>query len=291
MLFYMGINLGAFVAPYGAGTVGELKGWSYGFLVSGIGMGVGLAAFIWKSRGLFAPYVRPGRAGGATAPLPWSDPGVRLVLIMIVFTAIYMIGQQTYGGVMNLYVRDRVAKDVLGFHVPTTWFLSLNPLVVILGGPFVSRYWTSKLEKPVKTKRLAALERIMAGTVLMALSYVLIGVADIAAGNGLVAPVWIVVFYIVITIAELCVFPIGLAEISRRAPREMVGLLMGFWVFTMGFGSLMAGWLGGLMANEPTWMLFAGLAGGGFLSAYLLLWIEPFVRYRVAELPVVEAKS
>jgi proton-dependent oligopeptide transporter, POT family len=188
-------------------------------------------------------------------------------------------------------VRDRVAKDVLGFQVPTTWFLSLNPLVVILGGPFVSRYWTSKLGKGAKIKRLAALERIMAGTVLMALSYVLIGLADIATGKGLVAPIWIVVFYIVITIAELCVFPIGLAEISRRAPREMVGLLMGFWVFTMGFGSLMAGWLGGLMANEPTWMLFAGLAGGGFLSAYVLLWIEPFVRYRVAELPAVEANS
>ena len=83
------------------------------------------------------------------------------------------------------------------------------------------------------------------------------------AGSALVAPVWIVVFYIVITIAELCVFPIGLAEISRRAPPELVGLLMGFWVFTMGFGSLTAGWLGGWLAQAQTWMIFAVLAGGG----------------------------
>lgn len=278
MLFYMGINLGAFVAPYGAGTIGELSGWSYGFFVSGLGMAVGLVAFIWKSRGLFQPYVRPSAQGGGAA-LPWRDPGVRLVLIMIVFTAVYMIGQQTYGGVMNLYVRDRVAKDVLGFHIPTTWFLSLNPLVVILGGPLVSRYWTAQLGK---TRRLAALDRILAGTVLMALSYVLMGLVDVAAGQGLVAPVWIVVFYVVITIAELCVFPIGLAEISRRAPREMVGLLMGFWVFTMGFGSLAAGWLGALLTDAPTWMIFAVLAGGGTLSALVLLAVEPVVRRKMA---------
>ena len=63
------------------------------------------------------------------------------------------------------------------------------------------------------------------------------------------APIWIIVFYLVITMAELCVFPVGLAEISSRAPKQIMGLLMGLWVFTMGFGSLCAGWLGGTLAN------------------------------------------
>ncbi len=77
MLFYMGINMGAFAAPYGAGTIGELAGWSYGFLVSGIGMAIGLVAFLWLSRGLFETYVRPGRVDSpVAAKLPWSDPGV-----------------------------------------------------------------------------------------------------------------------------------------------------------------------------------------------------------------------
>jgi len=279
MLFYMGINVGALAAPFGAGTIGELVGWSWGFLVSGLGMAVGLLAFLWLSRGLFAPFVRPGHDGRARAASLWREPGVKLVLVMIVFTAIYMIGQQTYGGVMNLYVRDRVAKDVLGFHIPTTWFLSLNPLIVILGGPFVSRFWTGWQDRG----RVAALDRILAGTVLMALSYVQMGLVDIAAGNGMVAPVWIIVFYIVITIAELCVFPIGLAEISKRVPPELVGLLMGFWVFTMGFGSLTAGWLGGWLAQAQTWMIFAVLAGGGMLSALALLLVEPLVRRMLAE--------
>jgi POT family proton-dependent oligopeptide transporter len=197
-----------------------------------------------------------------------------------------MIGQQTYGGVMNLYVRDRVDKVMLGFTVPTTWFLSLNPLIVILGGPFVSKFWAAK--RP--GARLPALERIFAGTALMALSYVLIGLADLAAGSGQVAPAWILLFYIVITIAELCVFPIGLAEISRRAPPQVTGVLMGFWVFTMGFGSLGAGWLGGMFANSPAWILFAVLAGGGGVSALVLLALEPAIRRRLGPLTTADSR-
>ena len=279
MLFYMGINLGAFAAPYGAGTLGERAGWSWGFLVAGIGMLIGLLIFLWLSRGRFPPFLKPAAAEKAGRSDAWRDPGTRLVLIMVVFTAIYMIGQQTYGGVMNLYVHDRVSKMVLGFDVPTTWFLSLNPLVVILGGPLVSKFWSVRDEK---TRRLTAINKILAGTVLMVLSYALMMVVDLEAGNDLVAPIWIVAFYLIITIAELCVFPVGLAEISRRAPPQLMGVLMGLWVFTMGFGSFSAGWLGGSFADAPTWVIFAVLAGGGSISAAVLFLAEPVIRRRLA---------
>jgi len=278
MLFYMGINLGAFVAPYGAGTLGERAGWSWGFLVAGIGMLIGLLIFLWLSRGRFAPFVKPATDQKASRIDAWRDPGTRLVLIMVFFTAIYMIGQQTYGGVMNLYVHDRVAKTVFGFDVPTTWFLSLNPLVVILGGPLVSKYWSVRDEK---TRRLTAINKILAGTVLMVLSYAMMTVVDLESGNDLVAPIWIVAFYLIITIAELCVFPVGLAEISRRAPPQLMGVLMGLWVFTMGFGSFSAGWLGGTLADAPAWVIFAVLAGGGAISAAVLFALEPTIRRRL----------
>jgi POT family proton-dependent oligopeptide transporter len=280
MLFYMGINMGAFAAPYGAGTLGERVGWSWGFLVAGIGMLIGLAVFLWLSRGRFPSFVRPVAAAqnSGLETSAWQDPGVRLVLIMVFFTAIYMIGQQTYGGVMNLYVRDRVDKTMLGFDIPTTWFLSLNPLIIILGGPLVSKYWALHDQT---AHRLPAINRILVGTVLMALSYVLMVAVDMAAGKNLVAPIWIVIFYLVITLAELCVFPIGLAEISRRAPQQLMGVLMGLWVFTMGFGSLCAGWLGGTLADAPTWLMFAVLAGGGSISAAVLFALEPVIRRRL----------
>jgi len=278
MLLYMGVNLGGFAAPYGAGTLGERAGWSWGFLTAGIGMMIGLAAFLWLSRGRFPPFIKPNAIESAARTGAWRDPGTRLVLIMVFFTAIYMIGQQTYAGVMNLYVRDRVAKTILGFDVPTTWFLSLNPLIVILGGPFVSRYWAVR---DPKSQRLTAINKILTGTVLMALSYALMVVVDAGAGSGLVAPIWIVIFYLIITLAELCVFPTGLAEISQRAPQQLMGVLMGLWVFTMGFGSFGAGWLGGSLADRPSWVMFAVIAAGGAVSAVVLFAIEPTIRKRL----------
>ena len=279
MLFYMGINLGGFAAPYGAGTLGERTGWSWGFLVAGIGMLVGLSVFLWRSRGLFLAFTKPAAAEKAHRAGAWRDPGTRLVLIMVFFAAIYMIGQQTYGGVMNLYVHDRVAKTIFGFEVPTTWFLSLNPLIVILGGPFVSKFWSLH---DARTGRLTAVNKIVTGTVLMALSYLLMLAVDVRAGANPVAPIWILVFYLIITLAELCVFPVGLAEISRRAPGQIMGVLMGLWVFTMGFGSFCAGWLGGSLADAPAWVIFAVLAGGGSISAAVLFGLEPVIRRRLA---------
>ena len=285
MLFYMGINLGACAAPYGAGTLGERVGWSWGFMAAGLGMLTGLILFLWFSRNRFPAFVKPAakRGDAGAEPSVWREPGVRLVLVMVFFTAIYMIGQQTYGGVMNLYVRDRVDKMVLGFHIPTTWFLSLNPVIIVLGGPLVSKYWALHDQS---AHRLPAISRILTGTLLMTLSYVLMTAVDLLAGSALVAPIWIVVFYLIITVAELCVFPIGLSEISRRAPQKVMGVLMGLWVFTMGFGSLGAGWLGGVFANAPAWMLFAVLAGGGCASAAILLALEPAIRQRLAETTV-----
>jgi len=116
----------------------------------------------------------------------------------------------------------------------------------------------------------------------MALSYALMTVVDLQAGKDLVAPGWIVIFYLIITLAELCVFPVGLAEISRRAPQSIMGVLMGFWVFTMGFGSLGAGWLGGSLADAPSWTIFAVLAVGGAVSAAVLFVLEPVIRRRLA---------
>jgi hypothetical protein len=60
-----------------------------------------------------------------------------------------------------------------------------------------------------------------------------------------------------------------------------MGVLMGLWVFTMGFGSLCAGWLGGTLAGVPAWMMFAVLAGGGTLSAAILFVLEPVIRRRL----------
>ena len=231
----------------------------------------GLILFLWFSRGRFPIFVKPiekkGNAGLKSSV--WHDPGVRLVLVMVFFTAIYMIGQQTYGGVMNLYVRDRVDKIVLGFDIPTTWFLSLNPLIIVLGGPSVSKYWARHDQTAY---RLPAIGKNPDRYYVD--GFVLRSVGSCRSG-GWQGPGCANMDSRLLSdhnFGRALLFPIGLAEISRHAPQSVIGILMGLWVFTMGFGSLGAGWLGGTFADAPSWVLFAVLAAGGSLSA-AVLWL------------------
>jgi POT family proton-dependent oligopeptide transporter len=280
ILFYMGINLGALVAPFGAGTLGEKVGWAWGFLAAAAGMVVGLLLFLWKAPRLFPESAHQRAAMHSTVsgePL-LRNPQVQFILLMAMFAIIYMTGQMTYGGVMNLYTDRNVDRLVGEFVVPTTWFMSLNPLLVILLGPFVADLWA---RRDGSTSRILFVEKIVYGLALMSLSFLFLVLVE-ARVEGL-RPAWaVVVFYILITAAELCVLPAGLAEISRRAPASAMGLMMGCWIFTMGAGSLLAGWLASSVADRPTSIVFLVLAVAGAGGAILLFGIEPVLRRRMS---------
>jgi proton-dependent oligopeptide transporter, POT family len=272
ILFYMGINLGALVAPFGAGTLGERFGWEWGFAASGVGMTLGLAVFLWNARRYFplpARTVVRGVAGQPAAPL-LANRNVRLILLMAAFAVIYMTGQMTYGGIMNLYAADRTDRSVFGFTIPATWFLSLNPMFVILLGAPVASIWQSRAHR---TTGVLFIEKIATGLFLMGSSFVVMLMAELA-GPGLKSPFLLLTFYFLITSAELCVLPAGLVEISRRSPAGANGVLMGVWIFTMGAGSFLAGYLGSLTATISLATVFALLAVAGISAGAVLLAIE-----------------
>jgi POT family proton-dependent oligopeptide transporter len=279
VLFYMGINLGALAAPFGAGTLGESAGWHWGFITAGLGMSIGLCLFGWRSRRYFPESTHTRHDGPKIRPRALlQDVNVQLILIMAAFTVVYMTGQMTYGGVMNLYVAAHVDRMASGFLIPTTWFLALNPLLVVLLGPAFATFWE---KRGLRTTRVVFVEKIAVGLLLMGMSFLFMMLVEILQ-TGQKPPWVLVVFYLLITTAELCVLPGGLVEISRRAPKNAVGLLMGCWIFTMGVGSFLAGGLGALFSAYPLSWLFALLGGAGAVFALVLVLIEPRLRARLA---------
>lgn len=106
----------------------------------------------------------------------------------------------------------------------------------------------------------------------MALTFGFMIAVDLSVPE-LKSPLTLVVFYMLITTAELCIFPSGLVEISRRAPKRAIGLLMGCWYCTQGGGSLIAGLLGGLTDSYPVSMIFALLAALGLVASLFALGI------------------
>ena len=115
------------------------------------------------------------------------------------------------------------------------------------------------------------------GLLLMSSSFLfLIGVEYLTPGAA--SPLVLIVFYVLITAAELCVLPAGLVEVSRRAPKEVIGIMMGVWIFTMGGGAFLAGVLGSYANELGNIGIFAVLAAIGLVSAAVLFPLEYVLR-------------
>ena len=98
-------------------------------------------------------------------------------------------------------------------------------------------------------------------------------VASFASGHGRVSPLWLISSYVLISIAELCVSPIGFSIVSKLSPRRYAGLLMGLWMAAIALGNLGTGLLGILWErwSHPSFFLF--LTGLSAL-AIPLLWSQ-----------------
>jgi len=278
ILFYMGINMGALFAPFGAGTAGERIGWGWGFLLAGVGMLIGFLVFAFQARRAFPVSIaKPEEAAAPKAVIGrvlMESRHVHLILLMAVFATLYMAGQQTYGGVMNLYAEERVDRMVGGVLIPTTWFMALNPLLVVLLGSTVAELWRKRAEK---SHRIVFVEKVTVGLLLMSSSFLfMIGVEYFTPQAA--SPLVLIVFYILITSAELCVLPAGLVEVSRRSPKEVIGIMMGVWIFTMGGGAFLAGVLGSYANELGNIGIFAVLAAIGLISAAILIPLEYALR-------------
>ena len=278
ILFYMGINMGALFAPFGAGTAGERIGWGWGFVLAGVGMLIGFLVFAFQARRAFPVAIaKPEEAAAPKAVIGrvlMESRHVHLILLMAVFATLYMAGQQTYGGVMNLYAEERVDRMVGGVLIPTTWFMALNPLLVVLLGSTVAELWRKRAEK---SHRIVFVEKITVGLLLMSSSFLfMIGVEYFTPQAA--SPLVLIVFYILITSAELCVLPAGLVEVSRRSPKEVIGIMMGVWIFTMGGGAFLAGVLGSYANELGNIGIFAVLAAIGLISAAILIPLEYALR-------------
>ena len=278
ILFYMGINMGALFAPFGAGTAGERIGWGWGFLLAGVGMLIGFLVFAFQARHAFPGAIaKPEEAAAPKAVIGrvlMESRHVHLILLMAVFATLYMAGQQTYGGVMNLYAEERVDRMVGGVLIPTTWFMALNPLLVVLLGSTVAELWRKRAEK---SHRIVFVEKVTVGLLLMSSSFLfMIGVEYFTPQAA--SPLVLIVFYILITSAELCVLPAGLVEVSRRSPKEVIGIMMGVWIFTMGGGAFLAGVLGSYANELGNIGIFAVLAAIGLISAAILIPLEYALR-------------
>jgi len=270
-IYYVGINLGGFLAPLVCGTLGEAYGWHWGFAAAGIGMLSSLVIYL-AGRRYLPP--EPARGAEARAARPPMDRAARERFALLVgIAAIVVIFRGAYeqnGNTIALWADTGIDRQLAaGWTIPMTWFQSINSLAVFVFTPILVARWARLAKRGVDTPLLA---RMAFGATIVGASYVALGlVAAWSEAHGTRASwVRLFVWFVVFTIGELYILPVGLALFGRMAPEGFRATSIATWFFAGFFGNLLAGALGTLWSQMNHGLFFALIGMVSGLSAVLL---------------------
>jgi len=270
-IYYVGVNLGAFLAPLVCGFLGQTYGWHWGFTAAGVGMLISLVIYLAGSRHLPREPVRRVVSRAPRAPLDheaWRRLGFLggVAAIVVVFRGAY----EQVGNTIALWAEVGVDRHVVdGWSIPMAWFQSLDPLVVFLATPLLVARWARLGRRGVDTP---SLHKMAFGAALVGLSYLLLAaVAAWSESHGVRAHwVWLVGWFVLMTLGELYILPVGLGLFGHLAPEGFGATCIALWFFAGFFGNLLAGALGMLWSVLPHGGFFVVIGAVAAFAALLL---------------------
>ena len=274
-IFYMGINLGAFMGPLIAGYLAQRVDWHIGFACAGVGMVFGVAQYILGKERL-RPALDKLAMRDSSAATQNKTSGlssgewkrIAAVVVFFAFASLFWAAYEQSGSTLNLFADRYTRLSVLGFSFPSSWFQSVPAAFVILLAPLMAWLWL-RLGKHEPSSP----SKFVMGLLFAGLSFlVLVPAARVAqSGPGiLVSPWWLVASYFIIEIGELSLSPVGLSVVTKLAPARIVGLMMGVWFLSVAVGDIIAGWTAGLFSTIPLPTLF-GIVAASMLAAAAIL--------------------
>jgi POT family proton-dependent oligopeptide transporter len=270
-IFYMGINLGAFLGPIIAGYLGQKVDWHVGFACAGVGMTLGLAQYILGKKHLKPAIDRLAvrekqTVAGAPTTQNWSR--LATIAILFVFASLFWGAYEQAGSTLNLFADRYTRLNAFGFSFPSSWFQSVPAIFVIILAPVMAALWVRLGKYEPSSPAKFAIGLLFAG-----LSFLfLVPAAKVAqsGANILVSPLWLVGAYFIIEIGELSLSPVGLSMVTKLAPARIVGLMMGVWLLSIAVGDKIAGWAAGLFTTMPLPSLFGYVAAATLAGAAIL---------------------
>ncbi|MFT4202383.1 MAG: peptide MFS transporter [Chitinophagaceae bacterium] len=264
-IFYMGINLGGFVAPLIVGYVGEKIGWHYGFGLAGIGMLIGMITFLAGKKHL----TNVGNfLGTSTNKIDQEDfkrplnkiEKDRVVVLLLSFLIVFVFWAafEQAGGLMNIYASEKTNRHLLGWEVPATWFQSVNSMYILILGLPIAGIWA---KRKLQGKESSALFKMLVAVIVMGAGFLFMSAASKQYDRqGASSMSWLMLAYLFHTVGELCLSPVALSYITKLAPAKYASLMMGiFWAVT-GLGGKAAGLLGESAEKYGEFAVFTGIA-------------------------------
>lgn len=312
-IFYMGINLGAFLAPLIVGTLAEdwfavkevaqdgsvtilSYGFKYGFLAAAIGMALGQVLFnLLAKKYLLEIGEKPAKSQTAAVSnnvenLDNSPSGkavltkeekqrITVIFILTFFVIFFWAGFEQAGSSMTIYTDKYIDRNLFGWEIPTTFFQSVNPLFIVALGPLFAWFWNSKYGR-----RLTTPVKMSLGMILLGIGFLFMYVATFSvqvSGSGSeevvmqkAALTWLVMTYFFHTIGELCLSPVGLSVVTKLAPVKLASLLMGVWMLSSFIANIIGGFIASFVEKLGAGTIFISIAGFVILLGVLMLFLS-----------------
>jgi proton-dependent oligopeptide transporter, POT family len=298
-IFYMGINIGAVMAPLVCGYLAQsdsfkrtlvsngfdpAKSWHWGFGAAGVGMILGLIIFLLFGKWLAnvgnrirKKVVDTVSQAAANQPLTASDwKRIAAIFIFFVFTMLFWAAYEQKGASLNLFAKELVRTEIFGIGFPSSYLQSCTPLFVIMLAPIFSYLWVS-----LKDRQPSSPVKFTLGLLFIGVAYLLMIPASMLTAYGKISPLWLVGLYFLEVCGEMCLSPVGLSTVTKLAPAKLVGIMMGVWFLAASFGSKLAGYLSGFFVAQNSWQLtklYGGIAIGLLIATVILALLTPSIK-------------
>lgn len=328
-IYYMGINLGALLAPLAVGYVGQQISWRLAYLLVTVGMSLGLIQYILTQRHLGDAGLRPatppgpaekkqfvlGLAGILGVPLligalqifqvtAWTAAdiadgfsvllvtcflgifaalwiackerqerrNIAVIFCLFLGSALFWSSFEQAGSTLNLFADEKTRNEVFGLAFPSSWFQSVNSIYLIALAPLFSMMWLKMGERQPSVPAKFAL-----GLLFVGLGFLILVPPAASADAGLrVSPIWLTGTYLLHTIGELCLSPVGLSAMTKLAPARFGGVIMGVFFMSISTGNYIGGRLAGFYESMKLESLFLYVALFAMAAAVVLgLFVKP----------------
>jgi proton-dependent oligopeptide transporter, POT family len=270
-VYYVGINIGGFLAPLVCGTLGEFYGWHWGFGAAGVGMLLGLMVYIFGAK--YLP--NPGRVAARVAPAATSARSYRSTFILLfaigLAVTVFRGAYEQVGNTVALWADVGINRATSTITIPMTWFQSLNPLLVFLMTPILLARWRRQADAG---RQQSSMRKMAIGALIVAAAYLLLAAVAFEAEPGRASWLWLVMFFALFTLGELYILPTGLGLFARLAPAGYGATTVAAWFLAIFSGSLSAGAVGALWGSTTHALFFVLLTVIATLAAAMLLALD-----------------
>lgn len=173
---------------------------------------------------------------------------IAAIFIVAIFVVFFWMGFEQAGGTMNLFADKLTDRVVFDWEIPASYFQAINPLTIILLAPLFSLAW---LHLDRSRFALSSVAKQGIGMIILGVGFVVLAIAqERADALGQVGPGWLIAVYVLHTLGELCLSPIGLSLVTKLAPARFISLLMGLWFTAVALANYLAGTLEALLAGS-----------------------------------------